>query len=499
MVERFLNIAQIRHVEAEALAKYKLDLMDEAGSSVARLVESILTKGQKALVLVGRGNNGGDGVVAALKLYSLGYDVTVCAVAQKLNPHTEKLIAKFTKFGGRVLTRLPTKFDHYDMVIDAILGIGIKGELEQRLIHLINALNQSGKTIVAVDTPTGLDPFSGQVYGSAVRADYTITFISDKPGFYTGYGTDLSGKVIVEQLVNLDKYSLSGEETATKVVANDLDTINYTALIRKIHHTNKGTFGKVAIIGGNSGMHGALYLASRAAMLLGSGKVIMAPIDNKFLVDILTPELMMARPKQILENLHEYSVVVIGPGLGTDDNARKILTKLIHQKVNHQKVKFIFDADALNLLAANEQIHADFKLIPDKIITPHPGEAARLLETTIDDVEQNRFDALNKLRVKFNTIVLLKGSGSLIEDNRYIYLNQTGNMALSNAGQGDTLCGMIAAFVAQGMDSSSALRLGVYLHGKAAETLSASIGYNGILATEIALTARSLLNQLLYK
>ncbi|MBP9743163.1 MAG: NAD(P)H-hydrate dehydratase [Burkholderiales bacterium] len=495
-MDRFLNIAQIRHIEAEAFAKHKLNLMDEAGAAIAYLVKSIITKPQKILILVGRGNNGGDGVVAALKLHALGYGVAIFPVSAKLNPSTENLIAQFTADKGKVLTRLPTKFDNYDLIIDAILGIGINGMLEERLIQLIDIINQSGKPILAIDTPTGLDPFSAQVYGNAVRAHYTITFISDKPGFYTGHGIDLVGRVTLETLVNLEDYSLTGAQTVTKIVANELERINYLPLIRKIHNTNKGMFGTVAIIGGNCGMHGALYLAARAAMLLGSGKVIMAPIDDKFLPDFLTPELMLTSPKKVLKNLKEYSVIVIGPGFGVNEKALKILSQLISAKIH---ACIIVDADALNLIAANPQLHADFKLIADKIITPHPGEAARLLGVSVNEVEQNRFAALNKLKMKFNATVLLKGAGSLIEDSNCIYLNQTGNTALSNAGQGDTLCGVAAAFIAQGMDLSSAIRLGVYLQGSAAEALSGSIGYNGVLATEIALTARNLLNQLLYK
>lgn len=494
MPDRFLNIAQIRHIEADAIAKHKLNLMDEAGAAITKWVKNNLPKDKKILVLIGRGNNGGDGVIAATKLQALGYNVSIFAVASQLNPTTEELITKFAKLEGKVLIKLPAKLDSYDMIIDAILGIGVNGTLDQKLSEIVELVNHSGQFVLAIDSPTGLDPFTGEVHGSAVRADHTITFISDKPGFYTGSGVDLAGQVTVETLVNITDYLLPKCATI-KVLLNDLSVINYQVLARKINNTNKGTFGSVAILGGNKGMHGALYLAGRAAMLLGSGKVMLSSLDDNFAQDMLMPELMMLPPKDVLKKLNNFSVVVVGPGFGTDERALKILTKIINSKPH---TKLIFDADALNLIAANPDLHAGFKAINNKIITPHPGEAARLLKTTIANIGQNRFLAINSLKAQYNACTLLKGAGSLIEDNSFIYLNQTGNTALSNSGQGDTLCGIIAAFIAQGVDLSEALRLAVYLHGKAAESLAISIGYNGVLATEIALTARNLLNQLLY-
>jgi hydroxyethylthiazole kinase-like uncharacterized protein yjeF len=494
MPNRFLSIAQIRHIEADAVAKFKLNLMDTAGAKIALWVKNNRAKTDKILVLVGRGNNGGDGVIAANYLLKGGYAVNILATAEQLNPTTESLIHDFKKNGGRVLAKTPSSFNGFDVIIDAILGIGITRNIDSKLSDLINLVNQSQRFILSVDTPTGLDPFSGEVFGNAIRANHTITFISDKPGFYTGFGIDLVGKVSIEQLVNLDDFDLA-KAVKPQVLSNDLTTINYSPLVRKTYNTNKGTFGSVVIIGGNVGMHGALYLAGRAAMLCGSGKVILCPLDKDFGADLIMPELMQAKPKDVLKNIDGYSVVVVGPGFGQDEVAVNFLNKLLRHK---SQTKFIFDADALNLIAATPELQAQFKLLANKIITPHPGEVARLLKTTLSEINRNRFKALNSMKVQFDAITLIKGAGSLIEDNHNVYLNQTGNMALSNAGQGDTLCGIIAAFVAQGMDLSNALRFAVYLHGKSSESLAVSIGYNGVLATEIALTVRNLLNQLLY-
>ncbi len=494
MPNRFLSIAQIRHIEADAINKFKLNLMDIAGSKIAQWVTKNRPKKDKVLVLVGRGNNGGDGVIAAINLLKAGFVVSILPVARNLNPTTELLINDFTQLKGRVLTRTPTALASYNLIIDAIIGIGITNQLDTKLNNLIDLVNQSGSFVLSVDTPTGLDPFTGEVFGNAIRALHTITFISDKPGFYTGSGIDLVGKLSIEPLVNIDDFKIA-KAIIPDVLVNDLAMIDCSPLVRRTYNTNKGTFGTVVIVGGNVGMHGALYLAGRSAMLCGSGKVILCPLDKSFAPDMVMPELMITKPKDVLKNLEQYSVVVLGPGFGEDQVSINFLRKILKHKT---QTKFVFDADALNLIAKNPELESQFKDLPNKIITPHPGEAARLLKTTVLEINSNRFKSLNNMYLQFNSVTLIKGAGSLIKDNDNVYLNQTGNMALSNAGQGDTLCGIIAAFVAQGMSLSSSLRLSVFLHGKAAESLANSIGYNGILASEVALTVRNLLNNLLY-
>lgn len=494
MTPRFLNVAQIRHIETEAITKHKINLMDLAGGAIAKWVTGNVERTQKILVIIGKGNNGGDGITAAIKLRDLGFDITILPTLLPLNHNTGQLLAKFKQDGGRILARIPTQINSYAVVIDAILGIGIAGKLEAKLVKLITLINQSDKIVLAIDTPSGLNPFSGEVSSVAVRANHTITFISDKPGFYTGHGVDLAGKVSVANLVNINEYKLFKNE-ALEVLPNELLSMDYKHLIRRQQNTNKGTFGTVVIIGGNKGMHGALYLAGRSAMLMGCGKVILASLDPDFTTDYMLPELITVNYKTVIKNLHEYSAVVVGPGFGSDLKAEKILIKLIEQ---NPKCKLIFDADALNIVARNKYLQQKFKMINQKVITPHPAEAARLLGMPKIAIEQDRFKAVNELNLRFNAISLLKGAGSLILDVNLVYLNQTGNAALSSSGQGDSLCGMIAAFVAQGLDLTNALRFAVYIHGLAADDLVKTIGYNGLLASEIALNCRLVLNKLLY-
>ncbi len=491
---QFLSLSQIRHIEAEAINNHHLDLMDMAGDKIAKWVSSNFTKQQKILVLVGRGNNGGDGVIAAIKLKENNFNVSICTVASQLNPTTENLIAQFKQQNGKQLSRIPRNLGTYELIIDAILGIGINNNLDDKLVNLIEAVNYSKSFVLAVDTPTGLNPFNAEIYGAVVRANHTITFICDKPGFHTGSGIDLVGTVTIEPLIDSNDYDL-GQADALNIIPNELSLLNYQVLTRKLRNTNKGSFGTVAIVGGNRGMHGALYLAGRSAMLLGSGKVVLASLDPLFTTDYFMPELMLTRPKDLLRHLDKYNVIVVGPGLGKDEKAIEFLTKLFKQKSQN---KFIFDADALNLVAANSELKTAFRAINHKIITPHPGEAARMLGITINEVECNRFIAVDNLQTQYNAVTLLKGTGSLIQDMGQVYLNFTGNAALSNSGQGDILCGITAAFIAQGMNMLDALRFAVYLHGKAAEYLINTLGLNGVLASEVAHTSRQLLNELLY-
>lgn len=286
------------------------------------------------------------------------------------------------------------------------------------------------------------------------------------------------------------------ENIPNSLTSNILDTIAYSKLQRHEKNSHKGMFGNVLIIGGSTSMHGALYLCGRSAMLMGSGKVVLAFIDENFGVDYLYPEIITTYYKNVIEDLDRFSVIVVGPGFGMDKNAIEALSIILNYAGQN---KFIFDADALNLIAKKQDFQQKFSTLKNKIITPHPGEASRLLNISIEALEQNRSIAVEILYKKFSAITLLKGAGSLIYDGKTIYINQCANPALSNAGQGDTLCGIIAGFIAQGLRLLDALRFAVFLQSVSADKLVEEIGgFNGILASEVAKMSRTLLNKILY-
>lgn len=289
--------------------------------------------------------------------------------------------------------------------------------------------------------------------------------------------------------------TLQADALKITLLSNALENIDFTKLTRNHLNTNKGDFGTVGIIGGNRGMHGSMYLCGRSAMYCGSGRVVLASLDSSFNTDLLMPELLTAKPKDVLKNIEDYSVIVIGPGLGKDEDALKIIEKILDLQ---PATKLIFDADALNLLAANPKWHYQFRALPNKIITPHPKEASRLINCEIAALQSSRVQSIKYLSEYYNSVTVLKGYASLLYNGKEIYVNPTGNPGLSNAGQGDTLCGIIAAFIAQGMPLFDSLRLGVLIHGAAADELAVNFpGLIGILASDISIKSRELINRII--
>lgn len=287
------------------------------------------------------------------------------------------------------------------------------------------------------------------------------------------------------------------------LIENSLSNINYTKLVRNFSDTSKGDFGSVLIIGGNTGMLGSIHLAGRAAMLMGAGRVVLAPLNLQHSIDIMMPELMIKSLSEVLPILNQFTAIVIGPGFGIDEYAQSILTKILDYSYLPTS-KLIFDADALNLIATHEDLRAKFTaLLPfQKVITPHKGEAIRLLSDEYNAVKDSRVAIVKKISMIYQCTTLLKGHESLIcsQDEHNIFINKTGNQALSSAGQGDTLCGLIAGLAAQGISLLTALQFAVYLHGLAADHLVIKHqGYNGLLASEIAWCCRELLNKILYQ
>lgn len=491
-MRQFLNLAQLRYIENES-AKLGVDLIDRAGHSIALWVSQNFTKKVRVLIVIGRGNNGCDGLSAAIKLVQMGYKVDTVRLFKDNTAINQKWFDLLQPV-KKSLVKIPGDLNKYGLIIDAIYGIGLTHELDVETAKTIQKINDSMAHILALDAPSGLNPFSGRIQGESICADSTLTFISDKPGLHTGDGLDTCGEIEIVDLVKLTEFNLP--ESNHIIRFNLLSEINYNQLMRTKFNTSKGSYGTVAIIGGNKGMHGALYLAGRAALLSGAGKVVLGSLDSDFRLSMDTPELMYQPPKEIIKNLQAYDAIAIGPGLGQDEKAVKILDKLLD---DIEDSKLLVDADALNLISTNHALKLKFREVRYKIITPHPGEAARILGVTVNEVQDNRFMSIADLTDKLNSVTILKGAGTLIQSGNEIYINSTGNPALANAGQGDILTGIIAAFLTQGLDLISASRLGVFVHGMAANRLvNERKGFNGILASDIIVTVSNLINELVY-
>ncbi|APC96974.1 bifunctional ADP-dependent NAD(P)H-hydrate dehydratase/NAD(P)H-hydrate epimerase [Francisella frigiditurris] len=483
----FLTEKQNREIEEYAISK-DINLIDYASSKITKFIVKKFPKNSKLLFIVGGGNNGSDGIAAAIKLHNENYDVDVYRIFSKGNKDNQNYYKKFSKLKN-TLKELPNIYD-YDAVIDGIFGIGLDRDLQGEVLGLVKTINKTAKYILAIDVPSGLGAFNAKVYGEAIQANDTITFLADKQGLNTADGLDYAGKVTVAKLISNKDIKLS--KAPYKVIWNIIEDINLDNILRKKKNTNKGTYGNLAIIGGNVGMNGALQLAGTSALYSGCGKVSLISLDKSFRPDMSIPELMTKLLENPPKNINTFSALVVGVGFGTCEESQKIL-KILIENLNQPT---IFDADALNIIASNVGLKEKFIYLENKIITPHPTEAARLLNCSTQEVQNDRFEAIRKLAREYNATVILKGAGSLICKDNEIYINQTGNQGMAVAGQGDVLSGIIGSFLAQGLDTLSASRLAVYVHGLVGDKLAKKLGgYIGILPSKVAKEICKILNK----
>ncbi len=471
--------------------------MLRAGAAVAAFAVSLVKKkrGANILVLAGPGNNGGDAWVAAAALIKSGQRVMVFEpVPQKQRePAAKNAIAAFRKATGLVVTKFPVEAK-FDLIIDGLFGIGLKrapeGVFADAITHANANADANHTPILAIDVPSGLVSDTGVALGVAIHADYTLTFLGAKPGLYTADGVDVAGEISIDTL----------GIAATATQGEILNRTNIAPLIPKRRNSShKGTFGNVGIIGGASGMIGAAVLAARAALHMGPGKVF-AGFNAKDApgFDTINPEIMV-RPADELVADTTLTAMAIGMGLGVDKSARRILKAALARAL-----PTVIDADALTIISANPSIYAapQAKMAETPrqclslIFTPHPGEAARLLDIAVNEIQSDRVHAAKSIAVKFNAVTILKGVGTIIAtpDGQY-WINTSGNPGMASGGMGDALSGMIASFLAQGMNALDAAKLGVYLHGAAAdECLAHGMAPLGLTASEVIFEARTLLN-----
>jgi len=472
------HLATLRRIEVQGLQQ-QLPLMDRAGQAIADAAQGL--NAQRILVVAGPGNNGGDGLVAARNLQAAGREVQVWFTrGTDYDGDALDAFARWQAAGGQAARDLQPA--RYDLIIDAIYGIGLSRALDARDIALVEALNASGTPILAIDTPSGLDAMTGATRGTAIRAQQTLTFLGDKPGLHTAAGRDHAGVVTVHNL------GLSMPQADAELITSPPAALSQ--LLRR-HDTHKGRFGSIAVCGGADGMSGAVLLAGRAALFCGAGRVFCGFLDAAPIADFVQPELML-RAADSLVNEAAISHWLLGPGLGQTDAARALLTNLIAKPQ-----PLLLDADALNLLAADATLAREVAhRSATTILTPHPSEAARLLSCDTAAIQCDRIAAAQEIARRTRATVILKGSGSVIADADRYSINASGNAALSNAGQGDTLAGIVAALWAQGLSARDACECAVWLHGAAADawkkTHPAGIG---LTASEVALIVRDLLNR----
>ncbi len=466
-------------------------LMQRAGAAAAAWgAELAGDGGLPILVLAGPGNNGGDALEAARLLRERFFDVRVVCVADPARLPADAAAARerFLQAGGACLAAIPEE-GRWGLIVDGIFGIGLARAPEGVYADWIAAANalrrRDGCPLLALDAPSGLDADSGRAWAPAAAASHTLTFIAGKPGLRTGDGPDLCGELRVAPLA-LEAEAIAAPDG--ELVERALFAAH---LLPRRRNSHKGSFGSAGVVGGAHSMVGAAFLAGRAALKLGAGRVYLGLLDPQGpTVDPVQPELMLRRPEAVVEA--GLTALACGPGLGSSLQANELLDRAIHAEI-----PLVLDADALNLVALDPALQAAVaaRQAPT-LLTPHPVEAARLLDCDAAEVQADRIGAAAEIAWRLDSLVALKGCGTVVATAKSRWwINTTGNPGLASAGTGDVLTGIILSLLAQGWPAEAALLAAVHLHGAAADRLAAQgTGPIGLTAGEVIDAARSLFN-----
>lgn len=483
------NAAAVRELDRIAIHDFNIPgytLMTRAGTAAFAVMRAHWPDARRIAVVCGQGNNGGDGYVAARLAHLAGLQVHVHRIGELADVKGEAAkAARDAQEAGVIITPLFSDgFNKVDLVVDALLGTGLDRPVAGPLAAAIDAINKADCPVFALDIPSGLHADTGGVMGAAVYADLTLSFIGLKQGMFTGQGRDYSGTVLFDDLAVPEALFQRVVPTAGRIRFADFSS-HFAPRSRVAH---KGHYGHVLVVGGDAGMSGAARLAAEAAARAGAGLVSVATHpDHAALLNVGRPEIMcrgVSRGSDLQPLLQRATVIALGPGLGQSDWALGLLDKLMSSKL-----PMVVDADGLNLLASNRHPRGNW------VLTPHPGEAARLLATTIEEIEANRFAAARALQTQYSAQIVLKGAGTLVctDDDEQMAVCDEGNPGMATGGMGDVLTGILAGLIAQGFVLGDAARMGCTLHAAAADK-AAKAGERGMLALDLMPVIRELVN-----
>lgn len=450
-------------------------LMQRAGEGAFRYLRDNWPGATRIVVLAGRGNNGGDGYVLARLAWAQHLDVRLVTVGDHEQLKGEVAEAANAATRARVPeSSWSGQLPEADIYVDALFGTGLNRAPSGDFPAVIEALNHSGKPVLALDIPSGLMADSGHAPGAVVQASATITFIALKAGLLTGRGPALTGPLHLDRLglpASLaEGLSPLAEQLAFQQLAGWLP--------RRARDAHKGQHGHVLIVGGNHGMAGAVAMAGEAALRAGAGLVSVATRpDHLMMLNARRPELMchgIASTADLTPLLARADVVVLGPGLGQDSWAAAL-----YGAVMDSNKPLVLDADGLNLLAQQPDNRSD------RILTPHPGEAARLLNVTSSDIQIDRLAAARALQGRYGGHIILKGAGSLIAGPEGLHLCPYGNPGMGSGGMGDLLAGIAGALRGQGLPAGTAACAATLVHALAGDDAARVAGERGLIATDL--------------
>ncbi len=521
---KLYSAKQVRELDRIVIEKFGVsgyELMQRAGRfSYQTLKQRYPLKSHYISVICGCGNNAGDGYVLA-KLAMEDQDETGrqiriynCFNPEKLKGDAKRTYQELLTLDSEFIEFIDMYkyFENDDLIdelvleseilnyqfflrpdaviVDAIFGTGLTRDIDnENLSTFIKILNKSSHPILSIDIPSGINADTGSVMGVAVNADVTTTFMGRKRGMFTHDGCEYSGEILFDYL-DVPPPSLN-ELKDEDIKCYDLEESRgsnfLSVLSTRVRNAHKGNFGHVLVIGGDEGYLGAAQMAAEAAMRVGSGLVSVATRKSHAAqLSAAIPEIMshgVETLDKLMPLIKRASVIAIGPGLGQSEWA-----KLLFARVLELDLPIIIDADALNLLAEEEQSS------PNWVITPHPGEAARLLKTDVTTVQSDRYQSAKMLYEKYQAPVVLKGAGSIVTDLQgNLLVCNAGNPGMSTGGMGDVLTGVIAGLIAQGADIETATQAGVLMHARAAD-LAAEFGERGMMATDLMPYLRKLAN-----
>lgn len=499
-----LNNAQTKRLEDSAVEKggiAHIKLMENAGTAAFRFINERLGVNNKSVAVVcGRGNNGGDGFAVAKRMLDGGAKVRVMlALGQPTTEDACQLLRESEEVGIKTLSYVEDEGERLeftktieaaDIIVDAIFGVGFHGTVSDSLKNVIDMINNARGTVVSIDVPSGVDSDSGEVAGPCVRADYTVTFSTMKPGHVIYPAVDYCGHVHVAA-IGIDERMIHEQEHHIATI--DYQTVK-NAFPMRGRNTHKGTFGKLLCVCGSMGMAGSATFAGKAAVMSGVGMVEMAvptgiyPIVAANLVDpvyILLESnaagtVSAASLPLILEKMQGASAVMIGCGMGKGQDVQEVVEGVIRAS----EVPIIIDADGLNAIKDNLGVLGEAKA--PIVMTPHPGEMARLVGKTNDEVQSQRLEVASSFAMTYGVYLVLKGANTVCAcpDGR-VAINLTGNPGMSKSGSGDVLAGLLGSLLAQGMEPEAAATAAVHIHGMAGDKAAEIFSQHAMTANDI--------------
>ncbi|WP_374088791.1 NAD(P)H-hydrate dehydratase [Methylomicrobium lacus] len=476
--------AQVRELDRLAIEAFGIpgyQLMCKAGGAAFECITAKWPETRLLAVFCGSGNNAGDGYVIARLALEAGLDALVVSIGgpEKLKGDALTAFRDYSEAGGRVTVFDPGRVIEADLLVDALLGTGLDRPVSGLYADAIAAINRSGLPVVAVDIPSGLHADTGNAMGCAVKADCTVTFIGLKQGLFTGQAAEYVGEIVYDALAVPDEVFASVKSSVFRVIQKPM--------LPRPRCAHKGAMGHVLVVGGDLGYSGAARMAGEAALRVGAGLVSIATHkEHAGLMNLYRPELMchgVESGAELMAWLGKADVLVLGPGLGQGAWGKEMFSAVLKSDK-----PIVLDADGLNLLSVSPLSK------PNWVLTPHPGEAGRLLRSSTPSVQQDRFAAATAVRAAYGGIAVLKGAGTLIASESQIAVSTTGNPGMASGGMGDVLSGVIAGLIAQGLDLQEAAEQGVFLHGRAADLAAVKDGERGLLATDLLPFLRQLVN-----